>query len=53
MEGRWGLENLAIAVPKGRDAGGAFVQSFAKDMAQNGDLDKAIRRSGLRGTARD
>lgn len=53
MEGRWGLENLAIAVPKGRDVGRAFVQSFAKDMAQNGDLDKAIQRSGLRGTARD
>lgn len=53
MEGRWGLENLAIAVPKGRDVGRAFVQNFAKDMAQNGDLDKAIQRSGLRGTARD
>ena len=53
IEGRWGLENLAIAVPKGRDAGRAFVQNFAKDMAQNGDLDKAIQRSGLRGTARD
>jgi len=53
MDGRWGLENLAIAVPKGRDAGRSFVQNFAKDMAQNGDLDKAIQRSGLRGTARD
>jgi polar amino acid transport system substrate-binding protein len=53
MDGRWGLENLAIAIPKGREAGRAFVQNFADAVAQNGDLSKAIQRSGLRGTARD
>jgi polar amino acid transport system substrate-binding protein len=53
IEGRWGLENLAIAVPKGREAGRLFVQNFANEMTQNGELDKAIQRSGLRGTVRD
>lgn len=53
LEGRWGLENLAIAIPKGRDTGGDFVQSFANELVKNGSLDKAIQRSGLRGVARD
>jgi polar amino acid transport system substrate-binding protein len=53
IEGRWGLENLAIAVPKGREAARLFVQNFANEMTQNGELDKAIQRSGLRGTVRD
>jgi polar amino acid transport system substrate-binding protein len=53
LAGRWGLENLAIAIPKGRDAGKEFVQSFANNMAQSGLLSKVIVRSGLRGTAKD
>jgi polar amino acid transport system substrate-binding protein len=53
IDGRWGLENLAIAIPKGREVGRLFVQNFANEMAQNGELDKAIQRSGLRGTVRD
>ncbi len=53
IDGRWGLENLAIAVPKGREVGQKFVQNFAKEAERNGQLDKAIQRSGLRGTARD
>lgn len=53
LEGRWGLENLAIAIPKGRDIARPYVQNFAKDLESNGFLNKAIQRSGLRGTARD
>ncbi len=53
IQGRWGLENLAIAIPKGRDAGREFVQSFANNMGQSGLLNKVIVRSGLRGTAKD
>ena len=53
LEGRWGLENLAIAIPKGRDIARPYVQNFAKDLEANGFLNKAIQRSGLRGTARD
>jgi polar amino acid transport system substrate-binding protein len=51
--GRWGLENLAIAIPKGRDAGREYVQNFANNMGQSGLLSKVIVRSGLRGTAKD
>ena len=53
LDGRWGLENLAIAIPKGRDIARPYVQNFAKDLESNGFLNKAIQRSGLRGTARD
>ena len=50
MEGRWGLENLAIAIPKGRDAGRAFVNTFAEQVRENGQLQKSVSRAGLRGT---
>jgi polar amino acid transport system substrate-binding protein len=53
LDGRWGLENLAIAIPKGRDVASPYVQSVAKTLESNGFLAKAIQRSGLRGTARD
>ena len=53
MQGRWGLENLAIAIPKGRDVGREFVQNFANNVGQSGLLNKVIVRSGLRGTAKD
>lgn len=50
LDGRWGLENLAIAIPKGREAGQSFLQNFANDVKQNGELKQAIQRAGLRGT---
>jgi len=51
LAGRWGLENLAIAIPKGRDAGRPFVNAFADSVRTNGQLQAAITRSGLRGTS--
>jgi polar amino acid transport system substrate-binding protein len=50
LDGRWGLENLAIAIPKGRDAGRAFVNAFAEQVRENGQLQKSVSRAGLRGT---
>ena len=32
LDGRWGLEHLAVAIPKGRDQGMAYVRKFAEDM---------------------
>jgi polar amino acid transport system substrate-binding protein len=51
LEGRWGLENLAIAVPKGREAGRGFLQQFADEARSSGLLQSAVKRAGLRGTA--
>ncbi len=52
LDGRWGLENLAIAIPKGREAGMPFLRSFARQMQADGRLQAIIARAGLRGTAR-
>ena len=51
LDGRWGLENMAIAIPKGRTAGAAFVQQFAQEARSSGLLQEVVKRSGLRGTA--
>ena len=52
LDDRWGLENLAIAVPKGREAGRAFVQAFAEQVQSQGHLKGMAERAGLRGMAK-
>lgn len=51
LDDRWGLENLAIAVPKGREAGRVFLQSFAEQVQRQGHLKGMAERAGLRGMA--
>ena len=51
LDDRWGLENLAIAVPKGREAGRSFLQAFAEQVQRQGDLKSMTERAGLRGVA--
>jgi polar amino acid transport system substrate-binding protein len=48
LDGRWGVERHAIAIPKGRDGGMAFVRKFTEDVKAQGLVDAAIARSGLR-----
>lgn len=50
LEGNWGLEHLAIAIPKGRSPALPYLQQFAQEMRGSGALQAAIARSGLRGT---
>ena len=51
LDGRWGTEHLAPAVPKGRDAAMPYLRAFTEEVRRNGELDRASRRAGLRGTA--
>jgi polar amino acid transport system substrate-binding protein len=51
LDGRWGLEHLAIAIPKGREAGLPFVKQFAVNAKTSGLLQASAKRAGLRGTA--
>jgi polar amino acid transport system substrate-binding protein len=51
LEGRWGVESLAMAIPKGRQGGMPFLHRFARDMRASGRLQDMIERAGLRGTA--
>jgi polar amino acid transport system substrate-binding protein len=48
---RWGLENLAIAIPKGREAGRAYLNDFAQARVREGDVKRMSERAGLRGLA--
>lgn len=50
LDGRWGLEHLAIAIPKGRTAGLLYVKQFAEDAKASGLVARAADRAGLRGT---
>ena len=51
LEGKWGVERHAIAIPKGRDPGRAFVEKFTNDAKSEGLVQAAIARAGLRGAA--
>lgn len=50
LDGRWGLEHLAIAIPKGHDAGMDYARKFADDVKADGLVRRATERAGLRGT---
>jgi len=52
LDGRWGLENLAIAIRLGRSGGMPYLRQFALDVQASGQLKAIITRAGLRGTAR-
>jgi polar amino acid transport system substrate-binding protein len=49
LDGRWGVEEFAAGVPKGRDAGLAFLQKFVDDVSARGLVKRAAERAGLRG----
>ena len=44
---------MAIAIPKGREAGMEFLRKFAEDLRASGRLQAIVVRSGLRGAARE
>lgn len=49
LEGRWGMEQFAVARPKGRDQA-AFVEQFLATAKSQGQVSQAVQRAGLRGT---
>jgi polar amino acid transport system substrate-binding protein len=49
LDGRWGVERHAIAIPKGRDQGLAFVTKFTEDAKSDGLVKASVERAGLRG----
>lgn len=53
LHGRWGVENMAIAIPKGRDRGMPTVRAFAERAKKSGLLQSIVEKAGLRGTSKD
>lgn len=51
LDGRWGTELLAIAVPKGREGAMPYLDRFAAAMRSQGLVQRAAERAGLRGLA--
>lgn len=49
LPGRWGVENFAIGLPKGRDAALPLVNAFVRDAKASGQVMQAVARAGLRG----
>lgn len=50
LDGRWGVELFAMAIPKGRAQALAAVRQFALDAQSKGLVKRAADRAGLRGT---
>jgi polar amino acid transport system substrate-binding protein len=54
LDGRWGIENLAIAIQKdvlGREAALEYLRRFGTEMQSSGELAAMIKRAGLKGVA--
>ena len=49
LDGRPGIDPHAMAMPKGRDLGVAYVSQFIEDAKSEGLVKAAIERAGLRG----
>jgi polar amino acid transport system substrate-binding protein len=50
LDGRWGLEHLAIAIPKGRDQGIPYLSRFVEEAKSEGLVKRAVAKAGLRGS---
>jgi polar amino acid transport system substrate-binding protein len=49
LEGRWGVEHIAVAIPRGRETALDVVRCFVEEAQSGGLLAEAVARAGLRG----
>jgi polar amino acid transport system substrate-binding protein len=49
LDGRIGVDEVAIALPKGRESGMAYVRKYIEDAKSEGLIKAAVQRAGLRG----
>jgi polar amino acid transport system substrate-binding protein len=52
LDGNWGMEHMAIAIPKGREQALPFVEGFAREVQAGGLLEQVQRDAGLRGAVK-
>ncbi len=53
LDGRYAVEQISIAIPKGRDPGLAFARRFVEEAKAEGLVESAVQRAGLRGTVKE
>ena len=52
LDGNWGLEHIAVAIPKGREQALPFVETFVKEVQSSGLLGRILQQAGLRGAVK-
>ena len=52
LDGRWGVENIAVAIPRGREAAMEYLRRFVEEAQTSGLLSRAVERAGLRGVVK-
>jgi polar amino acid transport system substrate-binding protein len=52
LEGNWGAEHMAIAIPKGRESALPLLNRFVTEEQSSGALDAIQQQAGLRGAAK-
>jgi polar amino acid transport system substrate-binding protein len=52
LDGRWGVEHIALAIPKGRESAMEYLCGFVAEVQSSGMLAEAAERAGLRGVAK-
>lgn len=53
LDGRYAVEQISIAIPKGRDLGLSFARRFVEEAKAEGLVASAVQRAGLRGTVKE
>jgi len=49
LDGRWGVEHIAVAIPRSRDSAMEYLRRFVGEAQTSGLLSQAVARAGLRG----
>ena len=52
LDDNWGQEHMAIAIPKGREAGQALLDGFVSDVQSSGLLEQIEVTAGLKGAVK-
>jgi polar amino acid transport system substrate-binding protein len=52
LDGNWGFEHMAVAIPKGREQALPFVANFVRDVQTSGHLAQLQQQAGLRGAVK-
>ena len=52
LDDRWGVEHIAVAIPKGREAALDYLRRFVAEAQSGGLLAEAVQRAGLRGVTK-
>jgi polar amino acid transport system substrate-binding protein len=52
LEGRWGEEHLAVAIPREHAGGLDYIRSFVEDVQKSGLVERLAAQAGLRGAVK-